>query len=291
VSTSTEPTEPTGRAPARERRGGLLVVTAVAVAALVVAVVAVSRPSGTDALARQDYLAWIAANEGALRRANYDVALLSYGLGHGNLTMARAGVAELAADASALALHASPTPVNARLDAQLTALVEDIPLNPSYGPEGYGEDPYHAMTVYGRPALAKADTALRGALASLDALQRADDTAYGVSGDPTSLDGWPDAISHAVLATLASDGGPVATQVAVDVQVSTVDGTWAIFHVNPLPAYVDSVQAAYGFAHLVHGRWRDTGLGSADVGCAIPGYTKATVPYAVIYGFGQGCPS
>jgi len=104
------------------------------------------------------------------------------------------------------------------------------------------------------------------------------------------------AITAAIVTYSTAAGIEQGNYEITDIDVSSVDPTWAQFSIGPISTDQATFQGGYGFVHLDASGWRVTGIGTADVGCPLTPPTNASavtyvmVPPAVLSGFGKSCP-
>lgn len=269
-------------------RIGRSTVAVIVIAALVVAGFLIFGSSSTPAesAAKREYVSWVTTYENDVRQAQYNLAMAQYGVSSGNLALARVGLVGL--DTVQAAIPATVQSGNTQLDSDYAALYNAIPAGASYGPNGYGTDPTSGRTVFDRSQIVTIDNGVGTALSNLDHVESTLDMTYNVSNSPSSVQGWPDELSNAILADLSGPGGLPRAELDVSTNLDRVNSNWAEFSVAGQPKYFLTVQGAYGFAHLVNGQWKVIGPGSEDVGCAGQGVAQS-VPTSVLSYFGQTC--
>ena len=88
----------------------------------------------------------------------------------------------------------------------------------------------------------------------------------------------PDSISTQIRSI--KNGGDLYFAALVNIRFSQKDARWIIFTSIP---YLPVTDNAYGWAHLVNGKWQIADFGTATVGCGI-------VPSSIHSEFGFSCP-
>ena len=99
----------------------------------------------------------------------------------------------------------------------------------------------------------------------------------------------PSAAVDAIRIYELKSGPPVGSWTITSVQVSTSDPAYVLYRISPAAGHAN-VQAGYGFAHQVSGKWTVVGFGSDAVGCPPGAAGNAVVPAAVLSGFQLSCP-